>query len=901
MATPPLALSPRARSEADHVNSLRARLAGLSAEKLTALRVQPKDLEDAALARFVRAKDGNVDAAFNMMVEVLQWRKEHELDLILERDYEFAAQDRWGMAYWHGKDRFGRPILIIRGVRHDPKIFSTVSTVRYLIWKLESKLMEPKVDDVVVILDCINMTRNNLDMKLVRIIIPLLLNFYPERLGVCIVYPTSKIMWVLWKMISKTLAERTEKKFIFVRESKREKFLRLIAPEELQERFGGTSTAQFGMDFLGLLPPDMDCGGSSSSASGSVASSPAHQEIEIDCFSSRAFASLSNGDENEFDADAAIRSFQGSLLEEEDEEFQAFMESRDNQLDRFQVRLRYRVSQVFFEQPEVGTSESQGSTRSPLSDGKERLPHPCRSTVSDAGRSVLGKRARFKRFLMRRVLRQRNRSHSSASCDQEVELSELEEEQIVQQETPPLLETQDEGPVNDLLAAQAAAAALKNARTHQKMTKNELQSSERRKKIGSSPKRLNRSRSSIRWSRRNLLGDTQLRCAGLSESSEAFIEKVKFVMEAGASMRKVPANDPGREINTWSTSDASRFQTRIGPEYKRFKNKAASGHAIYDCVCMDAWSLESKRPHIASYMQLPANSFRSCGTNGVSLAPLPELLIVNLMMPGYVPSGPFSKKRTDGPGQCIVLFSRLSDWARANPEDPAVQLWSRFVHAFDGDRFRERLKMITRLENPSEISVGRIEKALLKKYNGTPWLVRPEYEFHRGRGYFEIDIDYHLFNYFVLSNAMPILGRVFNAILDCALIVQAENDQEMPERVLVAATIRCLKLNEAPEIDLVQLESHKTFSQRPSLSHRRGMSFIDRDGEVHELLAREKVCSTSETGGEESTSVSRTSTDVTIVSEVSDNQFVTSSMDSNRSLQLLFTIFMLLTAFIFMF
>lgn len=107
---------------------------------------------------------------------------------------------------------------------------------------------------------------------------------------------------------------------------------------------------------------------------------------------------------------------------------------------------------------------------------------------------------------------------------------------------------------------------------------------------------------------------------------------------------------------------------------------------------------------------LSASSSAGSGS-GSGTAPLPELLIVNMMIPSYSPSRPFSRKRTNGPGQSVVMFARLSDWARNRngngtatddsgsddaSGDPALQLWSRFVHAFDGDGFRERLKMITR-------------------------------------------------------------------------------------------------------------------------------------------------------------------------------------------------------------
>jgi cell division septation protein DedD len=92
------------------------------------------------------------------------------------------------------------------------------------------------------------------------------------------------------------------------------------------------------------------------------------------------------------------------------------------------------------------------------------------------------------------------------------------------------------------------------------------------------------------------------------------------------------------------------------------------------------------------------------------------------------------------------------------------------------------------------------------------------------------------------------LERVHNALLDCALIVQAERDEEMPERVLVCASIRCLNLREAPEIDLVQMDNSRDARRAatPDEPAPAAAAFIDRDGQVHlpRTKSRPRVSST---------------------------------------------------------
>ncbi|CAK9111296.1 CRAL-TRIO domain-containing protein C589.09 [Durusdinium trenchii] len=867
----------------DGVEQLRREL--VAGNEIQRLSTAEADLSEATLRRFLRARDGNVAEAHKLVLEVLRWRAEHNVDRIVKRDYEFVAQDRWGMAYWHGRDVAGRPILVIRGCRHDPSLFETEATLRYLVWKLETKLKEPGVDDVVVIFDVLNITRHNLDMKLVRILIPLLLNYYPERLGVCLVYPTSQIMWILWKMVSRAFDDKTEKKFVFVREQKRDnKFLRLIAADQLQVRFGGSSNAEFGVDGLGLLPPDqLTAAGPTSSTSKedhrSQASTEAQekeeeeeeqqqQEVRLQatndkedeqlCLGPGAFVRMLDGDESDFDTEHAMRVHAGSLLDEDDE-YKAFMEHREREVDRFQFKLRYQVSHyrmdpVMDEDSSEVTTSTQGTVHSAISDvagGAEGGGRHIRTTASDAGstgtRTRGRKRAKLKRFLRRHLLRRKSEYEhsmregsgrgkrrlgnganlSAAAVDYDSDMSfELVDESS---------DDGTHGGAQDR-AGDDESSPFSSPDVHARLAA--VREADRDAETGTplsdggSPRGFSRLASSgpSRRSRKRLSRSG----TSVSESAHSLMAEVKFVMEAGASMRRVSRDDPSKETNSWSVCPASRFDTRIGPDYKKHKKKQPSAPAIYDCVCCDVWTLQSKRPHIASYMQLPdLYKSRPVSAKGEALAPIPELLIVNMMMPDYSPSGPFSKKRTDGPGQSVVMFSKLSDWAKDTPEDPAVQLWSRFVHVFKGDQFRERLKMITRLENPEDIALGRIERALLSKYNGTPWLVRPEYEFHKGPGYFEIDIDYHIFKYFVLSNALPLLDRVHNAILDCALIIQAEKDPEMPERVLVCTTIKNLNLREAPEIDLVMLD--KSVSLRAKQRRISKTSFIDRDGQIHEL------------------------------------------------------------------
>lgn len=826
--------------------------------------LKAKDMEFISLQRFVRARDGDIDAAFEQMLQVLKWRSTHKVDLILERDYEFAAQERWGMAYWHGRDIHNRPILVIRGCRHDPTLFKTAVTQRYLIWKLESKLMENDVDSVVLILDLVNVTRHNLDMTLVRTMTRLLLNFYPERLGICMVYPTPPSIWMLFKAAcaSKRLDERTERKFVFVREQKRDnKFLRLVDPDQLQTRFGGNDTSDYGTDGLSIISPaelanelELSSSGNMSSRVGTAGAAdqqPTMSELEdeLECLGPSAFEDRNHDDTSMaiLDPDAAVREHRGSLFRED--EIGQMIDSRDDDLDRFQLGLRYQVSHFNLDSGSDADTTSLGTGASPRSNVvgyPDHNPSRMRSVSSDIGSNSSSgrKRQKVRRFLRRHILRKFDTEAlaTAAASDptnagQMAASSERTAAQAV--EHAKSFDVIEQSVVGDDDSATTRSPVTNVVRRSLSMKTPPLK---RRASIksGSSGKKNNASpgsprigsivkRTSQRLSPRRSLRKSASSGGASPPTSTNLMDEVKFVMEAGASMKKVARDDPERVPNTWCPLAAERFVTRSGPEYKKNKLKSPSGTAVYECVCCDVWTLASKRPHVASYMQLPQRELKP-PANRPDLAPIPELLVVNMMLPSYMPNA-LGKKRIDGPGQSVVLFAKISDWAKQNIEDPSVQLWSRFVHAFDGDPFRERLKMVTRLENLEELDLGWRTKSLVPRFNGVPWLVRPEYEFHKGRGYFEIDIDYHLFKYPILYSAVPLLEKITNCILDCCLMVQAESDAEMPERVLVAVTIRDLTLSAAPEIDLVQMDN----SKEKRLLSRQATSFIDRDGTLHAL------------------------------------------------------------------
>ena len=71
-----------------------------------------------------------------------------------------------------------------------------------------------------------------------------------------------------------------------------------------------------------------------------------------------------------------------------------------------------------------------------------------------------------------------------------------------------------------------------------------------------------------------------------------------------------------------------------------------------------------------------------------------------------------------------------------------------------------------------------------------PFLSRPQHTFYRRKDYFEVDIDCHRFSYIARNLGNMILEcGVERVVWDLAWVIQAETDDEMPERILGARVV----------------------------------------------------------------------------------------------------------------
>ncbi|CEO59582.1 hypothetical protein PMG11_04255 [Penicillium brasilianum] len=189
------------------------------------LNVLKHDNPDAMLLRFLRARKWDVPKAFAMMMEAIVWRaKEMHVDddvmakgelhaLQQERNNsnvvekkagkDFLAQMRMGKAYVHGKDKLGRPIVVIKVRLHKPGAQSEETLERFIVHVIESVrlTLSPPVETAAVVFDMTGFGLSNMEYPPVKFILKCFEANYPESLGVLLIHNAPWVFSGIWRII----------------------------------------------------------------------------------------------------------------------------------------------------------------------------------------------------------------------------------------------------------------------------------------------------------------------------------------------------------------------------------------------------------------------------------------------------------------------------------------------------------------------------------------------------------------------------------------------------------------------------------------------------------------------------------------------------------------------------
>ncbi|KAJ1988527.1 hypothetical protein GGI25_004478 [Coemansia spiralis] len=205
------------------------------------------DHPDVLLLRFLRARKWKVDDALDMLLACLRWRLDEEIDWLVwvgESELNYALMQS-GIGAIHKMDRLGQPILYIPVRLNDPRAQPADQMVEYTIYLMEVSriLLHPPVEKVCLVFDTTDMSISNMDWTFFKTFLHYLEHYYPECLGLVLIYNASWVFNSLWKLIRPLLDPVVASKVQFVNSAA--ELQKFIDPENLPVEYGGNDAFKY--------------------------------------------------------------------------------------------------------------------------------------------------------------------------------------------------------------------------------------------------------------------------------------------------------------------------------------------------------------------------------------------------------------------------------------------------------------------------------------------------------------------------------------------------------------------------------------------------------------------------------------------------------------------------------
>jgi len=217
-------------------------------------------LRDFYLARYLIARNWNIEAAAKMYIDSMQWRKENNIDEIYKTfTIQYAKELSQFMKYWpgiitHTKD--GWPLYIERSGLLDPYsvLKNTTADFRFNlnIWRIENmeksrRKMEKKTGTsagTIIVVDMTGLSWAHATpsaMEVLKENSHTNKNNYPETLRRSIIIDVPSIFGVIWNMVTPFLDPSTLDKTTILGSNFIDTLLEVSPPENIPSNLGGTA------------------------------------------------------------------------------------------------------------------------------------------------------------------------------------------------------------------------------------------------------------------------------------------------------------------------------------------------------------------------------------------------------------------------------------------------------------------------------------------------------------------------------------------------------------------------------------------------------------------------------------------------------------------------------------
>eukprot|EP01132_Coremiostelium_polycephalum_P001183 gene1183-1495_t len=224
------------------LNQIKEKISQIKDEKL---QQEIKLLDDQMILRFLRARKFNIDNSYDMLYNALEFRVSFQnkgVGSITEQSVENELKT--GKSFFHGTDKEGRPVCIVRTRKHDSYSRDLEEAQRYCVYVMENgkSLLTPGIETCTLIFDMSHFSSKNMDYPLVKFMVELFQKYYPESLARCLILNAPWIFMGIWHIIKHWLDPYTASKVSFV---KTKQLVDYIPKEHLLSDYGGESSFKY--------------------------------------------------------------------------------------------------------------------------------------------------------------------------------------------------------------------------------------------------------------------------------------------------------------------------------------------------------------------------------------------------------------------------------------------------------------------------------------------------------------------------------------------------------------------------------------------------------------------------------------------------------------------------------
>ncbi|KAJ8664740.1 hypothetical protein QAD02_006402 [Eretmocerus hayati] len=193
------------------------------------------------LRRFLEHNDYNVQESLKMLWESCEWRRNFGANDITENNVKREYLED-GVCFSYGHDKDGKPLLIIISKLHTRNSKDFGELQRCIVYWFERLEREGNGDQISLFFDMTDTGLSNMDMELVKYLIGLFKNYYPNFLNYILILEMPWVLNAAFNIIKSWLPAKALPKIKFLKKSTLKEF---VEPSVALKRWGGMSDYTF--------------------------------------------------------------------------------------------------------------------------------------------------------------------------------------------------------------------------------------------------------------------------------------------------------------------------------------------------------------------------------------------------------------------------------------------------------------------------------------------------------------------------------------------------------------------------------------------------------------------------------------------------------------------------------